>query len=244
MSSCTLESHKWVDLIRAHLLICSKKMQQLIGEASYIAVTCDESTAVDNTSWLCLSVYVMHNWNRKRLLLTLQKLDSDGYTADSLLTVITGILAHHGKMEPEQIVAKLICFRANGVSSFQGCRNGISKQLLENWCPFVLQIHCFGHKFNLVVKTLSDLEIVGEIEDLIKVTHAYFAHSPKKYVEFHSLALLMETKGLKLLKNVCTRWCSLIAPLRRVLAKYPTLMAKMYVDKEEKKWRKKANVSF
>ena len=219
-------------------------MLQLIGEASYIAVTCDESTTVDNTSWLCLHVYVMHNWNRKPLLLTLQKLDSNGYIVDSLLTMITRILAYHGKMEPEQIVAKLIYFGADGASSFQGCRNGVSKQLLENWCPFVLQIHYFGHKFNLVVKTLSDLEIVGEIEDLIEVTHAYFAHSPKKYAEFHSLALLMETKGLKLLKNVCTRWCSIISPLRQVLAEYPALMAKMYVDKEEKKWQKKANVSF
>ena len=60
-------------------------------------------------------------------------------------------------------------------------------------------MHCYGHKFNLVVKTLSDLEIVGDIEDLVKVTHAYFAHSPKKYSEFYSFALLMETKGLKLL---------------------------------------------
>ena len=206
-------------------------------------MTCDESTAVDNTSWLCLHVYVMQNWSRKPLLLTLQKLDSDGYTAISLLAVITGILAHHGKTEPDEIVAKLICFGADGVSLFQGCRNGVSKELLENWCPFVLQVHCYGHKFNLFVKTLSDLEIVGEIEDLVKVTHAYFSHSPKKYSEFHCLALLMETKGLKLLKNVCTRWCSLISPLRRVLAEYPVLMAKMYANQNEKKWRKKASVS-
>ena len=83
-------------------------------------------------------------------------------------------------------------------------------QLLENWSPYVLHVHCYGHRFNLVVKTLSDLDIISDIEDLVKVVHAYFAHSPKKYSEFHSLALLMETKGLKLLKNVCTRWCSLI----------------------------------
>ena len=206
-------------------------------------MTCDESTAVDNTSWLCLHVYVMQNWNRKLLLLTLQKLDSNGYIADLLLAVITCILAHHGKTEPHEIAAKLICFGADGISSFQGCRNGVSKQLPANWCPFVLQVHCYGHKFNLVVKTLSDLEIVGDIEDLVKVTHAYFAHSPKKYSEFHCLALLMETKGLKLLKNVCTRWCSLIFPLTRVLAEYPTLMAKMYADQHKKKWHKKASVS-
>ena len=120
----------------------------------------------------------------------------------------------------------------------------MSKQLLENWSLYVLQVHCYGHRFNLVVKTLSDLEIVSDIEDLVKVVQAYFAHSSKKYSEFHSLALLMETKGLKLLKNVCTCWYSLIAPLRHVVTEYLLLLAKMFVDKEDKKWGRKASVSF
>ena len=185
-------------------MFVQKRMQDLINEVLYIVVTYDESIAVDSSLWLCLHVYVMENWDRKPLLLTLQKLDFDGYTFDSLLGVIIGILSHHGKIEADQIATKLISFGVNGISSFQGCKNGVSKQLLENWCLYVLQVHCYGHKFNLVVKTLSNLEVVSEIEDLVTVAHAYFAHSPKKYKKFHSLILLMETKGLKLLKNVCT----------------------------------------
>ena len=156
-----------------------KKVQDLIKEASYIVVTCDQSTAIDNSLWLCLHVYVMQYWTRKSLLVTLQKLDSQGYTSDVLLAVIIGILSHHGKMEPNHIAEKLICFGANGVSSFQGCRTGMSKQLLNNWSLFVLQIHCYGYRFNLIVKTLIDLDIVSEIEDLVKVIYAYSAHNPK-----------------------------------------------------------------
>ena len=89
----------------------------------------------------------------------------------------------------------------------------MSKKLLNNWGPFVPQVHCHGHRFNLVVKTLSDLEVVSGIEDLVKAIYAYFEHKPKKYTIFHSQALLMETKRLKLLKNVCTCWCNLIGPL-------------------------------
>ena len=74
-------------------------------------------------------------------------------------------MSHYEKMELNQIIAKLICFGAHGMSSFQGCKNGVSKQVLENWCPYVLQVHYYGHIFNLVVKTLSDLEVVSEIED-------------------------------------------------------------------------------
>jgi hypothetical protein len=79
------------------------------------------------------------------------------------------------------------------------------------------------------------MDVMHAIEDLLKVTHAYFVHSPKKYVEFHSLALMLETKGLKLLKNVATRWVSVIGPLRRLLSEYRSVMAKMSVDSTNKK---------
>ena len=60
------------------------------------------------------------------------------------------------------------------------------------------------------MKILTDLEIVFEIEDLVKVIYAYFAHSPKKCHELHCLELLMEAKCLKLLKNVCTNGVALL----------------------------------
>ena len=54
----------------------------------------------------------------------------------------------------------------------------------------------------------------------------------------------METKGLKLLKNVKTRWISCIAPLRRLISEFKSVMVKMHIDKEDKKSRKQAVVSF
>ena len=87
-----------------------KRMQELISEASYLAVTCDETTAVDNSLWLCLQVYVMENWGQTPLLLTLQKLESNGYISYSLQAGIIGILTHHGKIEADQIATKIICF--------------------------------------------------------------------------------------------------------------------------------------
>ena len=72
------------------------------------------------------------------MLLTLQKLDYDGYTINVLMVVITWILAYYGKMECHEIVAKLICVEADGVSSFLGCKKEMSKQLPDNWCPLFL----------------------------------------------------------------------------------------------------------
>jgi len=87
-----------------------------------------------------------------------------------------------------------------------------------------------AHQCNLAFKTLSSLEIMSAIEDLLNVCHNYFACNPKKFAEFHTLALVMETKGLKLLKNVAKRWVSLIDPLKRLLSEYRSVVAKLNVD--------------
>jgi len=47
---------------------------------------------------------------------------------------------------------------------------------------------------------------------------------------FKQLAGLIETKGLKMLWNVQTRWVSLIKPLRRLFLEYQTLIYKMIID--------------
>jgi hypothetical protein len=80
-------------------------------------------------------------------------------------------------------------------------------------------------------------------EDVLQTSHAYFAHSPNRVTKFRTLALLMETKGLKLLKNVKTRWISCHAPMRRLILEWKPIMAKMFEDGNRKKGGKKARVS-
>jgi hypothetical protein len=53
----------------------------------------------------------------------------------------------------------------------------------------------------------------------------------------------METKGLKLLKKVKTRWISCIFPLKRLISEFKSVMAKMHADKDDKKSGKKATIT-
>lgn len=101
-----------------------------------------------------------------------------------------------------------------------------------------------AYRLNLAYKTVLELEIFHTGEELIRLVYAHFAYSPKKRAKFHTLAQLMETKGLKMLKQVKTRWINMIKPLRQLLAKYRSLMEKMYADHNEKKWRKKALIRY
>lgn len=210
--------------------IVQEKMKSFIQFARYIAITADETSAVDNCSYLAVHCYVMQNWVRVPMLISLQKLEADGASADNLTSVIMAALSVKVGLTAEAISGRLICFGADGVAAFQGHRSGVTKQIQSNHAPYVQGVHCMAHRCNLAFKTLSSLDVMSAIEDLLNACHKYFSSSPKKFAEFHTLALMMKTKGLKLLKNVTTRWVSLIDPLRRLLSEYRSVIAKMTVD--------------
>jgi hypothetical protein len=90
------------------------------------------------------------------------------------------------------------------VAAFQGRHNGVTKQIIEQHNPFAVGMHYCGHRLQLCAKSLSQLDLLSTIEDLLMKSHAYFNHSPKNVIEFCFLAQLLDTKGLKLLKNVKT----------------------------------------
>jgi hypothetical protein len=89
------------------------------------------------------------------------------------------------------------------------------------------------HHTNLAIKSLSDLSVVNRIEDLLQSLHSYFARSPKQHLEFVKLVEVMETKGLKILRQVKTRWLSMMSPPIRVMNEYRTLVVKMLEDQDQ-----------
>jgi hypothetical protein len=73
---------------------------------------------------------------------------------------------------------------------------------------------------------------VNRIEDLLQSLHTYFARSPKRHLEFVKLAEVLETKGLKILRQVKTRWLSMMSPAIRMMNEYKTLVVKMMEDEQ------------
>jgi hypothetical protein len=144
--------------------------------------------------------------------------------------MIESALLEEGGLSREEIGKKLICFGADGVNVFQGHHNGCITQMRDFYAPFSLGVHCMAHRMNLVIGTLSLYPLVSNIEGLLASLHTYFSGRPKKCVELVKLAGIMETKGLKMLKCVKTRWVSMLSPCKRVLSEYRTLVVKMALD--------------
>lgn len=211
-----------------------KAIQQAVSSANFIALTADEVTTNDNGNWISIHVYVVKNFVRIPYLLSLQKI-VDGTGSDNLTSLLLKALETEGGLVGDDVSSKLLCFGADGVAAFHGVHKGVTRQMQLGVAPFLIGVHCHAHRLQLAVKTLSDMLCMQSIEKVLAKTYNYFAHSPKRHHEFVKLAEVMETKGVRLLKNVKTRWVSMIEPLRRLLAQYRLVMAKMIEDIDDNK---------
>ena len=232
-------------IIAEHIYDSMKKKQSaMIHAANFIALSANETSTIDNTSIIMIHAYVIGDWGCQALMIALRKLESDGTTMDTLTRVIMSTLLVNCSVEADAIAIKFLCFGVDGVVAFQRNKNGVTKQIKEEYAPFANDQHCFAHKLQLVAQVFSKTDLMSTIEDVLQTSHAYFAHSPKRVREFCTLAHLMETKGVKLLKNVKTRWITCHASMRRLILELKPVMAKMFEDGNKKKGGKNTWVSY
>ncbi len=64
-----------------------KAIKVVMGVAQYVVLSCDEVFIVDNQSWLLAHYYLMHNWVRIPIFISLDKVLEDS-SSDNLTKVI------------------------------------------------------------------------------------------------------------------------------------------------------------
>ncbi len=94
-----------------------KVTKATMGVAHYVVFSCDEDSIMDNQSWLYVYCYIMHNWVRILIHISLDKVVK-GLGNDNLTKVIVEALMISGDLPKDQIAQKFICFGANGVNVF------------------------------------------------------------------------------------------------------------------------------
>jgi hypothetical protein len=80
------DSCSWVmvEFIYAQMI---NKILGIVSVFNYVALTCDEVSTIDIGSWISIHVYVMQNWVRLPMMISLQKV-VDGPRVDNLTIVI------------------------------------------------------------------------------------------------------------------------------------------------------------
>jgi hypothetical protein len=92
-----------------------------------------------------------------------------------------------------------------------------------------------AYKTNLTVDVLGQMPIVSGIEEMLADIYTFFCKSSKKHLEFVKLVELLNSKGNKILRNIKTRWLSMLAPTVRIMNEYRPLLVKMSKDVGVKK---------
>jgi hypothetical protein len=90
----------------------------IVSIANYVAFTCDEVNMVDNGNWISIHAYVMQNWVRILILISLQKVVSRTRVND-LTIVIMEALQKGGGLSFKSTTQKLIYFGDDGVGIFK-----------------------------------------------------------------------------------------------------------------------------
>jgi hypothetical protein len=90
--------------------------------------------------------------------------------------------------------------------------------------------HCMTHQTNVVIQALSKLNMICRLENLLQTLYAYSNKSFNRHLKLNKHLEIMEIQGNKLLKNVKTRWISMLEFAKRVISEYHTLMVKMALD--------------
>ncbi|KAG0573500.1 hypothetical protein KC19_VG183500 [Ceratodon purpureus] len=99
-----------------------------VSSAQYVALTADETGTLDNGSWISVHGYVVQNWVRIQFLISRQQV-VDGAGAATLTDLLVKALKNGAGLDKADISTKLLSFGADGPSTFQGAKTGVTQQL-------------------------------------------------------------------------------------------------------------------
>ena len=139
------------------------EIRKRVSGSDFIAVTCDETTSVDNGSWLSCHAYVCEDWERVPYLVALTKV-TDAPTANTFLELILQSLEKGAGVDQAAVQRKLLYFGADGVSAFQGCRTGVIVQIQQKKSPFMIGVDCWAHRINMAAESMGHLPIIKHCE--------------------------------------------------------------------------------
>ena len=114
-----------------------KRTKEVMQVANSFSLSCDEVTSVDCESWISVHGYIVIDWKRTLVLLTLERV-IEGGTTYNLTAVIVNVARAYGGLTEQKIRERLITFGADGVSTFQGVKFSVTVQLMNKHAPFMV----------------------------------------------------------------------------------------------------------
>ncbi len=142
--------HAW-DFVGSH-------KSSICRQVSFIAIIANEVIVIDNTQWLSIHLYVVQQWNMIPILLCVEIVIMSA--TSNIFVLILKFFEFDG-LGLEELVGKLVSIGCDDRSVFQGGhKTRVTLQFKEKVIPFVIGVHYFAQKINLVVIILFNVLLV------------------------------------------------------------------------------------
>ena len=96
-----------------------QKAREVIHGGKFLSISVDEVTTVDNQAWISIHAYVVQDFYRTPILVSVERL-TEGATAPKLAQVIVDALFTHGGLTSQHLLSKFISFWGGWRMSFPG----------------------------------------------------------------------------------------------------------------------------
>jgi len=102
-------------------------LKEKIANDRFLALSLDEVTAIDNTSWICMSIYMVNEHIRHSYLLGIKEMRENSTTENVYELVLNGL--KESRIDQLMIAKKSVCVGTDGAMIMQGQRNGLCVRL-------------------------------------------------------------------------------------------------------------------
>ena len=119
-------------------------MKEKIKDSNFIALSLDEVTIIDNTSWVCMHVYTINNLCHQPFLLSVAKLNRSA-TTENLYELLKNALIECRGLDSMEIAKKIACVGVDGTLVIQGLKGSLYKKIKNDLAPYVILINCMAH---------------------------------------------------------------------------------------------------
>ena len=89
--------------------VVKENIKAKIKESNFITLSLDEVTAIDNTSWICMHVYIACNFVHQPNLITIVKMKDNSMTKN-IFEVVKSSLIEYGGIDEMTIAQNLVCW--------------------------------------------------------------------------------------------------------------------------------------
>ncbi|XP_076591239.1 uncharacterized protein C17orf113-like [Chaetodon auriga] len=200
-----------------------------IANSRYVGIIVDETTNITVEKMLITYLTLQQKGEPETAFIGNYAIPSG--TAECITAKIKDVLSGRGVA-----MARVVGLGSDGANVMVGRKAGVARQLRQNDCPFLVNIHCGAHRTALAARDASTaVRQVSAYVTTVNNIYTYYKNSPVRTYRLNELQKEMGEHDLLSLKQPsATRWLSLERAVKGIRANWAALVSELSEEEDAK----------